>query len=110
MLRDTVVKTGGITHAIGGIEDHVHLLIDAPKNLALSDLIKKLKVSSTHWVSSKDLKIQNFEWQTGFGAFSISLPTLDAVKQYILQQEEHHKTTSAKDEWNKLLLKRGQLS
>lgn len=107
-IRSTITSNGCITHAIGGIEDHIHLLIEVSRTTALSDLINEIKVSSRHLFSSKS-PTNDFQWQTGYGAFTISLPFMNAVKLYISQQEEHHKngrlTTS--QEWNQFILKKG---
>lgn len=96
----------GVVHAIGGIEDHVHLLMEVPKDKALSDLIRDIKSAGTQLLRKK---ILSFEWQTGFVAFSISLSTLDKVKQYIQNQEEHHKSKTTMNEWHEFLTKKGLL-
>jgi putative transposase len=93
--------------AIGGIDDHVHLLMEISKNLALSDLMRNVKTHATHWLKNRDVKFKNFEWQTGFGAFSVCLSGLDGVKDYIANQEEHHKQKSYADEWNEFLFRLG---
>ncbi len=105
-MSHAVTKTGGAVHAIGGVEDHVHILIEASRTVALADGIKEIKDACSRFLSS----MNNFEWQTGYGAFSISYSTLEHVKQYIFRQEEHHKEISYADEWNEFLLKRGLLS
>lgn len=106
-ISDIVHKAGGIVHAIGGIEDHVHLLFEAPRNMALADVVKQIKVTTSSWLANQGSSWRDFEWQIGYGAFSISLPTLEAVKQYIMQQEEHHKSSSTTNEWNEFLIKKG---
>lgn len=99
-----IVENKGIPHAIGGIEDHVHLLMEVPKDKALSDLVKDLKSAASQIL----LRLNPFfEWQTGFGAFSISFSTLEGVKQYIQNQEEHHKSKSVLNEWNEFLIGKG---
>lgn len=106
-MANVVSKTGGICHSVGGIEDHVHLLIETSRNIALSDLINEIKVAASHWISLKGHTFQDFEWQIGYGAFSISLHTVEAVKQYIMQQEEHHKKATSNHEWNEFILNKG---
>ena len=88
-LSRVICENKGNVYAIGGIEDHVHLLVEVPKDKALSDLVRDIKSAGTQLLIKKD---PLFEWQIGFGAFSISLPSLDIVKQYIQNQEEHHKS------------------
>lgn len=108
-ITDVVSKIGGAVHAIGGVEDHVHVLIETPRNMALSDVINDIKVSSSHWVISKGQPYQDFHWQIGYGAFSVSLSTMPAVQQYIANQEEHHKSSTFADEWNDFISGKGTL-
>ncbi len=91
---------------MGGIEDHVHLLIEAPKDIALSDLVRSIKTSGTHWLKTVDIsRFKDFEWQKGYGAFTASLTTIEAIKNYIQNQEEHHKTRTFQEEWAQILSK-----
>jgi putative transposase len=106
-LSVIISEGGNVVHAIGGVEDHVHLLVDVSRNMQLSELVGSIKAKSTHWLSGKADTFRDFEWQAGFGGFSISSPTADAVKTYIAQQEEHHKQTSSAHEWNNFVLKKG---
>lgn len=107
VIFDKINKMGCITHSIGGIEDHVHLLIEISRTIALSDLVKEIKAATSHWMTMKDLSL---EWQTGYGAFSLSVPTLEIVKEYIIQQEEHHKHFDQSNEWNEFIMKKGLIS
>lgn len=106
-ITDQMIQSGGTIHAIGGIEDHVHALVEVPRNKPLSDIVQALKTSSNHWISSQGSSYSDFAWQVGYGAFSISLSTKDAVTQYIATQEEHHKFVTPADEWNAFLIKKG---
>ncbi len=109
-MQDVVTNGRGVVHAIGGIEDHVHLLLEMPKDKALSDLVREVKTASTHWLKDVDLTTyRDFSWQIGYGAFSVSLTYVDFVKQYILKQKEHHSKSSFQEEWTALALKRGVL-
>ena len=100
-IKLTVDACGGILHEIGGMEDHVHLLIEAPKNKSISDVIRELKTCSTHWLKSIDqAKHKAFEWQSGYGAFTVSLSHFEVVKKYIQNQKEHHRQHSTQEEWN----------
>ena len=106
-LCTTASENDSIVHAIGGIEDHVHLLLEISRKMALSDLVKDIKVKATHWLLKKSQSFNCFEWQVGYGGFSISLPTVDVVKQYIMQQEEHHKVCTSISEWNEFVFHKG---
>ncbi len=78
--------------AIGGVEDHVHLLVGFPPTLAVSELVKKVKGSSSRLANSKDDRF--FKWQGGYGAFTVSRRSLDQVADYIRNQEMHHREKS----------------
>lgn len=91
-------------YQIGGTSDHIHILCSQAKNITLSTLIEQLKTSSSKWIKTK---INNFYWQNGYGAFSISPGHLNAVKLYIANQFEHHRKISFQDEMRNLLNKYG---
>ncbi|HUF03364.1 MAG TPA: IS200/IS605 family transposase [Aridibacter sp.] len=89
--------------AIRGVEDHVHILVGFQPDIALSDLVRDIKSSSTRFINDKNLVRGKFMWQRGFGAFSYSHSHIDTVVRYVLKQEEHHKVDSFKDEYLALL-------
>lgn len=91
---------------IGGVEDHVHLLCRLGKTIDIANLIRELKKESSQWAKT-ELKIGDFYWQTGYGAFSISPSHIDALKQYIANQEEHHRKETFQDEFRRLCAKYG---
>ena len=100
-LAATVRGMGSKYVLVGGIEDHVHLLVDLPRTTTLSKLIEETKISS-----SKNGKLnlhRDFAWQRGFGAFSVSTEHRQAVETYIQTQEEHHKRVSFQDEFRRIL-------
>jgi putative transposase len=74
--------------AIGGIADHVHLLLRFPASISLSSLVKQIKGSTSHLVTNRST--QPFKWQGGYGAFTVSKKELDMIAQYISNQESHH--------------------
>lgn len=88
---------------IGGMNDHVHLLAAIPPKYAVSEIIRDIKVASSKWISSTLPNSNNFAWQEGFGSFSVSASQIDAVTQYILDQEKHHTNKSFRDEFIDLL-------
>ena len=94
--------------SVGGINDHVHILLPQPKSQNLADIIKKIKTSSTKWIKSQsnlNPLFAKFHWQSGYGAFSVSQSHVITVQQYINNQEEHHKKFSYKNELLALLKK-----
>jgi len=89
--------------AIGGVEDHIHLMFGLRPNLALSDLIRDVKANSSAFINEKRFVRGRFNWQEGFGAFSYSRSQVDIVVKYVLNQEKHHARRSFKDEYIGLL-------
>jgi len=98
-MGEVITRCKGVVHEIGGVDDHVHILMETPKNKSLSDLIREVKTVSTHWLKSENKKYQMFEWQTGYGAFTVSYSNLNIVKNYIQRQEEHHLQHTYNKEW-----------
>jgi REP element-mobilizing transposase RayT len=88
-------------HEIGGMEDHVHMLIQLPPTIALADAVQEIKGSSSKWMG------KDFAWQRGYGAFSVCRSTLDRVARYIRNQEAHHRKMSFEEEFIALLEKHG---
>jgi len=95
----------GIPIEVGGTDDHVHLLVTLRQDQALSEFLKKLKAGSSKWVHETFPDSRGFWWQTGYGAFTVSHSGIDAVKAYILTQEEHHKERTFQEEFLTLLVK-----
>lgn len=85
--------------AIFAMPDHVHILIGLKPNVSISDLVRDIKAGSSKIINDKKWINAKFNWQEGFGAFSYSKSNLDAVVNYILNQEEHHKKRTFKDEY-----------
>ena len=88
--------------AINGMPDHLHLLIRVNKNLADVEFMKQLKGSSSKWMSEQGES--DFQWQKGYGWFSVGLKDLSLAKGYLAKQKEHHKTTTFHDEYRKFLV------
>jgi len=89
--------------SINGVEDHVHILTSLSRKIALSDLLEKVKKSSSKWIKTKGLAYQNFYWQNGFGAFSIGESGVAALKKYIADQKAHHLKKTFQDEFREFL-------
>lgn len=90
--------------AIGGTENHVHLLIQLPQTLALAKAVAVLKANSSKWMREQG---HDFSWQEGYGAFSVSSSNLDQVIRYIQNQEVHHRKKNFEDEFRALLQQHG---
>ena len=88
---------------INCMPDHLHMLIGMEPNIALPDLVREVKKSSTAFINTKRLVRGRFNWQEGFGAFSYQHSSLDAVIKYIRNQQTHHRESTFKEEYMKLL-------
>lgn len=97
-------KEGIFVVAVGGTEDHLHLLAQIPPMLALSKAVATIKANSSRWASEQGHK---FAWQEGYGAFSVSASIVPTVVQYIENQEAHHTKMGFDEEFVALLKKHG---
>ena len=98
-------KLGMNVFEVGGAADHSHLLVDLPPTMTLSAAAQKLKANSSRWVHEQGMK--EFEWQRGFGGFSVSASATEDVRKYIQTQSEHHAKHSFDDELKSLLARYG---
>jgi putative transposase len=89
---------------VGGMSDHIHVLMQLPKNRALADVVGELKRNSSKWVKVATSDMSKFAWQNGYAAFSVGESGVEGVRDYILRQEEHHHRISYQDEVRALLL------
>ena len=93
---------GILAHAVGGMEDHIHLLIQIPPTLAVAKAVLTIKTNSSRWANEEGVK---FAWQQGYGAFSVSSSIVPTVIRYIQNQEAHHRKMSFDAEFLALLKK-----
>ena len=94
---------GGILLAIGGMNDHIHVLAKLRPDESLSNVLRDLKANSSGWMHKVFPEIKDFSWQNGYGAFTVSASQIEKVSQYIANQEKHHQTDSFREEFIKLL-------
>ncbi len=92
---------------IGGVADHVHLLARFGRTITQADWVKEVKRVSSAWLKEHDAHCHDFAWQAGYGVFSVSASRLDAVREYIVGQEAHHRKSTFQDEFRALLHKHG---
>ena len=91
--------------AIGGVEDHAHVLISLPSTLAIAKAIQLLKGNSSKWVHDTFRECWDFEWQEGYGAFSVGISGVPETIQYIEAQAEHYRKRSFQEEFVAILKK-----
>jgi REP element-mobilizing transposase RayT len=92
---------------VGGTEDHVHILAQQARTITLADWTKELKRGSSLWIKTREKVLASFQWQNGYGAFSVSPSQCPEVDRYITNQEEHHRKLSFQDEYRLFLRKHG---
>ena len=97
-IGGVIRELGGTALSINGPTDHVHVLVLLPAKTALSELVGKVKASSSGWIHREFPGKWNFAWQTGYGAFSVSHSQKRSVLEYIANQDEHHRKISFKEE------------
>ena len=96
-----IARNHGMTVlGIGGTDNHAHVLVSLPADVALAAAVSDLKCNSSRWMRETD---RNFAWQQGYGAFSVSAPQLERVKCYIRNQQKHHHKISFEDEFIRML-------
>lgn len=90
---------------IGGVEDHVHLLLALPATIPIAKAMQLIKGGSSKWVHETFPEQREFRWQEKYGAFSVSISQLETITAYISNQKEHHRARNFRDEFLALLRK-----
>jgi REP element-mobilizing transposase RayT len=101
-LAGTIRGLGGIPESVGGVADHVHLLVGLKATHCLADVLRELKKASSVWVH-ETIRLAAFAWQDGYAAFTVSATSRENVKSYIANQELHHQEKSFREELIELL-------
>src|SRR6516162_8954241 len=83
---------------VGGMADHVHMLFQVDRKIAVADAISKIKSTSSLWIRQTQPELAEFHWQSGYAAFSVSQSSVEAVRAYIRDQAKHHRKQSFQDE------------
>jgi REP element-mobilizing transposase RayT len=100
-----ISSTKSKTYAIYSNPDHTHIFVGLNPNISCSELMEKVKSGSSKWLNGKKYIVRNFSWQKGYGGFTYSKSQIDDVVKYIINQPEHHKKHSFRDEYLLLLEK-----
>jgi len=106
-IGGTLRWTGGISLQLNGTEDHVHLLAKLRPDRALSDVVRDLKANASGWLHDVFPTLEDFCWQRGYGAFTVSASHVERVCKYIARQKEHHRRISFRDEFIQFLTANG---
>lgn len=100
-LGGIVREIGATALTVGGVADHVHILMRIPATLAISDAMRLIKTNSSKW--AHETLAPAFGWQTGYGAFSVSQSNIETVRRYIENQEQHHRHVTFQEEFIEFL-------
>jgi putative transposase len=93
----------GRSIAVGGVEDHIHLLANLSPTIAISDVIREIKAGSSKWMNVLSETKSRFEWQKGYAAFTVSYSNIDSVELYVKRQEQHHTRKTFREEYIEFL-------
>ena len=102
-ISGIITNKGQKSIIVNGVQDHIHCFIGLKPSMAISDLVRDIKNNSSKYINEKGFLPGKFQWQEGFGAFSYAHSQIKNVYNYILNQEEHHKRKSFKNEYLELL-------
>ncbi len=105
-LAGAISGMGGFPQGVGGVADHLHLLVGLRATHCLADIMRDLKKSSSAWIHNH-IGLKSFAWQEGYGAFTVSATACEGVQSYIANQEDHHRTKSSREELVEMLTKAG---
>src|SRR5947208_16782664 len=92
-LGGTIRGLGGFSEGVGGVADHVHLLVGLKATHCLADVLRELKKAASVWVH-QEIGLSSFAWQDGYAAYTVNATARAAVQNYIAPQEEHHRAKS----------------
>jgi REP element-mobilizing transposase RayT len=103
VIGNLIAETNCKSIIVNGMEDHVHCFLGLRPVVSVSELMKTVKAKSSKYINDHSLTPDRFEWQEGYGVFSYSHSQIDSVYHYILNQHEHHKNQTFKEEYIKTL-------
>ena len=106
-LGGIILGEQGVPIQVGGTSDHVHLLVQLTAVAPLADLMRRLKSNSSKWLNDGRKTASKFGWQDGYAAFTVSESQIERIRQYIVNQEEHHRRSDFKTELRALLERHG---
>jgi len=102
-----VKNLNSVLYRIGGVEDHLHILVDLHPTVAVADFVKTVKVASSKWIKEEGIFPRFAAWQDGYGAFTHSLAEKPALVEYVRNQPEHHRVKLFLEEYREFIEKAG---
>ncbi|MBP7951306.1 MAG: IS200/IS605 family transposase [Verrucomicrobiales bacterium] len=102
-MATVLANLGCHAHLINSVEDHVHILFELSRTVAVSQAVEEVKKASSKWIKTHGAGFGGFAWQAGYGAFAVSESNVPAVREYIADQREHHRVKSFQEEYRAFL-------
>ncbi len=102
-IETIVTRKAGRLLCAGGVRDHVHLYVEVPATITIADLVAGIKSNTARWIHGSFPHRRDFKWQHGYGAFTVSGPDDSALRDYIRNQEQHHRERAYAGEYLSLL-------
>ena len=106
-IHGYIINHKGKLYRIGGMPDHIHMLVSIPANTAVSEFVRGLKFASSGWLKGNASFPLFSGWGEGYAAFTLSRKQIPVVKQYIIGQKEHHKKTTFAEEYRQFIVENG---
>ncbi len=106
-MHGVIARMGGLASAIGGIEDHVHVMMRLPQDVAVADCMRVLKSGTSGWIHKNFRGAREFSWQGGYSAFSVSVSQRARAERYIADQQDHHRVRTTSEELREFLDRHG---
>ena len=106
-VAGVIKRIGGRPFSIGGVRDHIHILASLPKTMSIVEFVRVLKIDSSKWLKGLDASYNQFAWQDGYGAFSVSPSVINKTMTYIQNQALHHERKTFKEEYKAFLIASG---
>lgn len=97
-LGGLVRAADAVPECVGGVADHIHLLVGLKATHTLATFVQDIKQTSSRWIH-ESAGVKDFAWQQGYAAFTVSVSNCDTVKEYIIKQPEHHRTKTFQEEY-----------
>lgn len=100
-IESETQRLGCVILAIGGVQDHIHLLVKIPPRISPLKMMHQVKGVSSHFIHERQLADESFRWQEGYGVFSVGCNEVQCVMAYITNQKRHHADGSICEDWEK---------
>ena len=98
-----IVNRKSMVIQIGGVPNHIHILCTLPRTVSMADFVEDIKKCSSKWIKTLNPYYSQFAWQGGYGIFSVSASAVEKVKRYVMNQKEHHRKKTFREEYEAFL-------